>query len=163
MQCQGQSTQGSGTGSSGKGKGDGDDKEKGSFGGTCGAGFTCEGDALQCAMLKEQHKRNCEVLEKDTDSSSLANKAINGSDDKSAENLKNTAEQLSIGTFDQAGLGWSQSCPADPEIQLGFGGRASSFSIPFSRICGPLGIISLAGVGITLLGCGVWVLGSKKS
>ncbi|AIJ45427.1 hypothetical protein O987_06345 [Comamonas testosteroni TK102] len=140
-----------------------DDEEKeGSFGGSCQSGFTCEGDALQCAQLKEQHKRNCEMMEKDTDANSLTNKALNGTDDKSADALKASAGQVNVGsTFDQSGLGWGSSCPADPEIQLNFGSQ-SSFTIPFSRICGPLGVLSLAGVGITLLGCGVWVLGGKK-
>lgn len=135
----------------------------GKFEGSCMAGFSCEGDALQCAQTREQHRRNCELFEKDTDSNSLTNKALNGTDDKSAEALKASAGQVNVSsTFDQSGLGWSHSCPADPRIPLGFGGSNSEFTIPFSRICGPLGVLSLAGVGITLLGCGVWVLGGKK-
>ncbi|MBL8357302.1 MAG: hypothetical protein JNM01_21085 [Delftia acidovorans] len=114
-------------------------------------------------MAREQHKRNCELLEKDTDANSLVNRAINGTDDKSADAMRANAAQIAVGTFDQAGLGWSSSCPADPSIPLNFGGTNSEFTIPFSRICGPLRILSLAGVGITLLGCLVWVLGDKKS
>ena len=147
-----------------KGDANGDGKDdSGSFGGSCDGGFTCEGDALQCAQLKEQYKHNCETMGKDKDANSLTNKALNGTDDKSADALKASAGQLNVGsTFDQSGLGWSHSCPADPRIPLGFGGSNSEFTIPFSRICGPLGVLSLAGVGITLLGCGVWVLGGKK-
>ncbi|MCO5337184.1 EB domain-containing protein [Delftia tsuruhatensis] len=151
---------GNGTGGNGNGEDDGD---KSSFGGSCQAGFTCEGDALQCAIVREQHRRNCELFEKDTDANSLTNRAINGSDDKSADAMRDRAQQVSVGTFDQAGLGWSSSCPADPSIPLNFGGTSSEFKIPFSRICGPLSILSSAGVGITLLGCMVWVLGGKKS
>lgn len=153
---------------SNKGEGDkceGEDCEDkpGKFEGSCMAGFTCEGDALQCAQAKEQHRRNCELFEKDTDSNSLTNKALNGTDDKSADALRARAGQVNVtSTFDQSGLGWSHSCPADPRIPLGFGSSNSEFTIPFSRICGPLGVLSLAGVGITLLGCGVWVLGGKK-
>lgn len=149
----------------GEEKCEGDDCEDkpGKFEGSCMAGFTCEGDALQCAQTREQHRRNCELFEKDSDSNSLTNKALNGTDDKSADALKASAGQVNVSsTFDQSGLGWSHSCPADPRIPLGFGGSNSEFSIPFSRICGPLGVLSLAGVGITLLGCGVWVLGGKK-
>lgn len=146
--------------STGNGEGDG---KGGSFGGSCDGGFTCEGDALQCAQLREQYKRNCEMMDKDKDANSLTNKALNGTDDKSADAMKESAGQVNVGsTFDQSGLGWSHSCPADPRIPLGFGGSNSEFTIPFSRICGPLGVLSLAGVGITLLGCGVWVLGGKK-
>ena len=138
-------------------------ENKDTFGGSCDGGFSCEGDALQCAMAKEQHIRNCQLYAPDKDVNSLTNKALNGTDDKSADALKASAGQINVTTsFDQSGLGWSHSCPADPHIPLNFGGRSAEFTIPFSRICGPLGILSLAGVGITLLGCGVWVLGGKK-
>jgi len=30
-----------------------------SFGGACGSEFKCDGDAVQCAIAKEQHRRNC--------------------------------------------------------------------------------------------------------
>lgn len=147
----------SGTGSGGSG-GSGSD---GSWGGSCTAGFTCEGDAVQCAVAKEQHTRNCELLQT-TDPDATYKAAADGTDDKGAEKMKSEASQVSVGSFDQNGLGWGRSCPADPEIPLGFG-RAASFSIPFSRVCGPLGILSLAGVGITLLGSMVWMLGGNKS
>lgn len=106
---------------------------------------------------------NCKLYGPDTDSNSVINKALAGNDDYSMDKLKSEAQQVAVGTFDQAGLGWSHSCPADPEIPLNFGGRSASFSIPFSRICGPLGILSLAGVGLTLLGSMVWVLGGRNN
>lgn len=34
-----------------------------SFGGSCGAAFTCDGDAIQCAIAKEQHERSCSFFE----------------------------------------------------------------------------------------------------
>lgn len=34
--------------------------KKGSFGGACSSGFQCEGDAVQCALAKEVHQRNCQ-------------------------------------------------------------------------------------------------------
>lgn len=36
------------------------EEQKGEFGGVCAGGFTCKGDAIQCAIAKEQHKRNCQ-------------------------------------------------------------------------------------------------------
>jgi len=87
---------------------------------------------------------------------------VDGTDEQSADKLKAKAEQITVDkTFNQAGFGWGTSCPLDPEIPLGFVDR--SFTIPFSRICGPLEALSLAGVGITLLGCMVWVIGGKKA
>lgn len=52
---------GTGDGSgSGAGEGEGDDEGKGSsFGGSCSSGFTCEGDAIQCAIAKNQHELAC--------------------------------------------------------------------------------------------------------
>jgi len=44
---------------SGNGTGDGEGDESG-FGGTCSAGFSCDGDAIQCAIAREQHVRNCQ-------------------------------------------------------------------------------------------------------
>ena len=87
---------------------------------------------------------------------------MDGSDEQSADKLKAKAEQISVAAnLDQSGFGWAKGCPPDPEIALGF--VQQSFTIPFSRICGPLEALSLAGVGITLLGCMVWVIGGKKA
>lgn len=144
------------------GDGDGDGEEESSFGGSCAGGFACEGDAIQCAIAKEQHIRNCKLFEPDDDQNSVTNKALAGNDEFDMDKLKGNAEKVNVAAFDQSGLGWSKSCPADPEIHLNFG-RSASFSIPFSRICGPLGILSLAGVGITLLGSMVWVLGGRNN
>lgn len=134
--------------------------KKSNWGGSCGS-FTCDGDAIQCAIAREQHQRNCKLFDEKT-SHPAYQAAVDGTDEQSADKLKGKAEQISVGTnFDQSGFGWAKGCPADPEIALGF--VQQSFTIPFSRICGPLEALSLAGVGITLLGCLVWVIGGKKA
>lgn len=162
--------------SGGGGDGDGDDGgdgqcdpatedcngTPGSFGGTCAAGFNCQGDAIQCAIAREIHMNNCKLYGDDDDPGSTFNQAKGGTDGFDPEELRNSAEQVNVGTFNQSGFGWSRACPSDPSIQLAFAGGAE-FTIPFSRVCGPLGILSMAGVGITLLGCMVWVLGGRKS
>lgn len=137
-----------------------EEKEKSAFGGACGS-FSCDGDAIQCAMAKEQHQRNCKLFDSESDPT-FAN-ALDGTDGKNSEAMKSDAQQVNIGNFDQSGLGWGIGCPADPMIPLNFGGEYSEFLIPFSRICGPLNILSLAGVGITLLGSLVWVLGGRNN
>lgn len=134
--------------------------KKSNWGGSCGS-FTCDGDAIQCAIAREQHQRNCKLFDEKT-SHPAYQAAVDGTDEQSADKLRGKAEQISVGTnFDQSGSGWAKACPADPEIPLGF--VQQSFTIPFSRICGPLEALSLAGVGITLLGCMVWVIGGKKA
>lgn len=56
--------------------------KEGKWGGTCGA-FTCEGDAVQCAMAKEQHQRNCSLFETPTALSELGNQVAGGQDPQS--------------------------------------------------------------------------------
>ena len=130
--------------------------KKSNWGGSCGS-FTCDGDAIQCAIAREQHQRNCKLFDEKT-SHPAYQAAVDGTDEQSADKLKAKAEQISVAAnLDQSGFGWAKGCPPDPEIALGF--VQQSFTIPFSRICGPLEALSLAGVGITLLGCMVWVIG----
>lgn len=37
--------------------------EASSYGGSCGGGFQCKGDAIQCAIAREQAVRNCKMFE----------------------------------------------------------------------------------------------------
>lgn len=138
------------------------DGEGGSFGGQCSSGFTCDGDAVMCAVALEQHKTNCKLLTPDTDASSEYNKAINKTDGFDLKNMRDNAQQVNVGTFDSNGWGWSRSCPTDPQIVLPWA-QNRVLSIPFSRMCDVLGLLSTAAVGLTLLGCLVWVIGGKKT
>lgn len=133
----------------------------GSFGGSCDAGFTCKGDAVMCAMAKEQHKRNCEMLGEDKDPASFFNQVKNGTDSKSAEALKGEAKQINISTqLDMSGSGLSRSCPADPRIDLPFAGK--SFVIPFSAVCPTLKTMSDVALMITALSLLVWLVNGRK-
>jgi hypothetical protein len=124
-----------------------------SFSGSCGAIPSCSGDAIQCAIATDQIRRNCQMLEPDADANSVVNKALAGTDGINAEAMKASATVVNVGTFNQAGRSWSRSCPADPVIALTFLPNAPSWTIPFSRACGPLGLLANAAVAITLLGC----------
>jgi hypothetical protein len=113
-------------------------------------------------MAREQHLTNCKLFKAD-DGNSDYGKAKAGTDGFDPAKMRETAEKINVGSFNQSGFGWSRACPADPSVSLPFARGGAEITIPFSRVCGPLGILSLAGVGITLLGCMVWVLGSKKA
>lgn len=134
-------------------------------GGSCASGnFSCDGDAIMCAVAREQHLNDCKIsklFESDNDSASLFNKAAAGIDEFSPDKMKSQVQQITVSSFDQSGLGWSHSCPADTSFNLPF--AHAEFSIPFSRICPLLAILSNAGVGITLLGSLVWVLGGRNN
>ena len=122
-----------------------------SFSGGCNTSYACEGDPIQCAIAQDQIKRNCQTLEPDNDQSSIFNKAVNGTDGYSMADLKANAEKINVGSFSFAGRGWSRSCPADAVISLGF--VNSQLTIPYSRVCPQLSILSQAAVAITALAC----------
>lgn len=135
----------------------GEEEGKGSFGGSCQAGFTCKGDAAMCAMAKEQHKRNCETLEEDKDPASFINQVKNGTDSQSAKAMQDNASQINIATqLDKSGYGWSRSCPANKRIDLSF--VSGSFEMPFDKLCGPLKIFSDIALAITALSLLVWLV-----
>jgi len=143
--------------------GEGDGKG-GEFGGDCTAGFRATGDdPILNAMALEQYKRNCTLFGNDPDANSTAALAKSGADGKNTDKLKSdaSAAPVTISTFDATGRGWARACPADPTFTLSWaGGR--SFALPFSRVCTPLQLLSLAAVSLTMLGCFVWVVGGKQ-
>lgn len=118
----------------------------GEFGGSCSAGFTCDGDAIQCAIAKEQHIRGCQMnedlLKTDEYKAWQAAKAWDG---KSVTNdLPGNREfHISVKSGDEF-IG-SGSCPSDKTIDLPFG---YSLTIPFSEMCSWLAIL---GEGMVIL------------
>lgn len=130
-----------------------------SFSGTCGAAPSCTGDAIQCAMVQEQYRRNCQLYEPDTDPNSAVNKALAGNDPGNVDAMKAAAAAapVGVGSFDFNGRGWSRACPQDPTFLLPWaGGR--EWSLPFSKLCTPLGLAADVAVALTALGCALFVL-----
>lgn len=113
-----------------KGDGDGDGKG-GSFGGSCSAGFTCEGDALQCSMAQEQHKRACELMSNPSDESKLydANKGKTGNQTRDLPG--NEDVDLSGERIDTSSAIGGGSCMSD--IQISLAGQTAS--LPLSDLC----------------------------
>lgn len=135
----------------------GEEEGKGSFSGSCDAGFQCKGDAVMCAMAKEQHKRACDTLEPVKDNNSLWKKIEAGTDGESAKAMQARAAEINITTqLDKTGFGWPRSCPANTRIDLNF--VPGYFEIPFSNICPPLQIFSYIALAITALSLLVWLV-----
>lgn len=135
-----------------------------SFSGSCAGGFQAQSDdAVINAMAREQYSRNCTFFGDDTDPSSVANQALSGADGKNTDAMKSAAAAapVSIGSFNESGYGFGSACPADPVILIPWG-SGSTLTIPFDKLCGPLGILALAVEALTLLGCFAWVVGGKK-
>ena len=75
-----------------------------SWGGSCG-GVTCEGDAVQCAIARDQYQRNCQLFDQTSPQSDLANQIIAGNDPSASSNPAALANRSSVsmsGTISQA-------------------------------------------------------------
>lgn len=129
-QCDGTGTKpGSGSGGgNGDGEGEGDG-EQSSFGGSCAAGFSCEGDAIQCAIARQQHMRACKLFDDESPESNLYrdNKAKEGNQTKDLEGNE-TVDM--VGRIDQTDLLGGGSGVADLAITV----AGVSVTLPFSKV-----------------------------
>jgi len=144
----GQDPAGGGSGGGGgKGNGDADgDGVKDSFGGSCTAGFKCNGDAVQCAMAQEQHKRNCQLLETPTQESVLYDsiKDLKGDQTDKLEGAESIDIGNLINTSDALGGG---SCIGDLNVVV----MRQSVSLPFSRVCPYMAMLGNILVAVSML------------
>jgi hypothetical protein len=73
--------------------------KRSTWGGACGA-FACEGDAVQCAIAREMHQRNCALFDTETALSTLGNQVASGADPQA---LQNPALEANRQTFSLPG------------------------------------------------------------
>lgn len=105
--------------------------EPSTFGGTCGAAFACDGDAIMCAVALEQHKRNC-ALFVDTSTESQLYDTEKG---KTGPQYTSETVNLAPSSFSQVNaLGGAAQCIQDRVVTV----AGSSISLPFSQICSTL-------------------------
>lgn len=107
--------------------GDGDGS---SFGGSCDAGFQCQGDAVQCALAKEVHTQNCK-LNKVTDESTLygVEKDLQGSQ---TEDLPgNETIPFGASSYDDSDAIGGAVCVSDLSVEV----FAQSIILPLSGVC----------------------------
>lgn len=120
--------------------------KKSSFGGSCAANFTCDGDAIQCAIAKEQHIRACKLFDDPSPESQLyeANKGKEGN--QTGDNPNNETVSLAgrIDTSDALGGG---SCISDLNVTVW--GR--SLTLPLSTICPSLAMFGNLLVAVSML------------
>lgn len=118
------------------------------FGGSC-SGFTCKGDAVQCAIAAEQHKRNCSLFDTQTSLSVFGNKVGSGIEDVDGASLSTAAGRTGVnlaGSFDTSKR--FSGTLSDLTIPL-FQGQ--SLSIPFSRLNPFLGFMGSIVVAFSML------------
>lgn len=151
-------TGGGGNGNgSGNGNGDGDDKS--GFGGSCAAGFACEGDAIQCAIAKEQHIRNCKLFDDKSPESDLykAEAAKDRSRDVTKDLPGNETIDVSSKLSRENLLGGA-ACISDLNIQV----WGKAISLPISTVCPALGYLGYVLVTVASLAAFRIVSGATK-
>lgn len=129
-----------------------------SFGGSCSASFTCTGDAVQCAIAKEQHQRDCLMFQPETQPGTWAN---------GAQALQTAINDGDVPTWSPAHPGNAQannfnwastidhssaiasSCPADITFTM----VGQSVAIGFGALCANAGIVGNFFVGIAAILC----------
>lgn len=117
--------------------------KRSAFAGSCGA-FTCDGDAIQCAIASEQHIRNCEVL---TDSGSLSRAdAVTAFNTQSASFDKATLT-TSTSLSSITGQTLYASTLADQTYMI----KGQSITIPFSSL---VQYLNYAGIAFMIV-CGI--------
>ncbi len=126
---------GGGKPGNGDGEGDGDGDEDGEkdgkgFGGSCMAGFNCKGDAIQCAIAREQHRRACQLHEDKSDESELYNKEKAKEGDQTKD-LKGNGDVDVAGKIDTGSAIGGGGCISDKQFTV----MGTVFSIPFSTVC----------------------------
>lgn len=135
----------------------GEEEGKGKFGGSCSGGFTCEGDALQCAIAKEQHKRSCELHVNESPESKLyeAAKAKTGKVTDDLPGNETIALTDRIDTSSALGAGY---CPLRDITVDAYG---FSKVLPLSDNCEKIGYVKIFFISFCLL-LAVWIVFGRK-
>jgi hypothetical protein len=117
-----------------------------SFTGACAA-TACNGDAVQCAIAREQYRRNCELF--DATEASARGPAAATAGDQPGDHPGAHKSSVALGTFDQTNI-LAGGCPADMSVPVSHFG---SVTLPFSKLCGPADVLGNVLVAITALAC----------
>lgn len=105
------------------------------FGGSCGAGFTCSGDAIQCAMAQSEYTARCQDMQTDS-TSDLGAAMIAGTDTLPGVDPIAHPSEFSIASTLDTSSTLSKSCLTDQEFTI----VGQSIPLPLSRLCDGLQI-----------------------
>lgn len=128
-------------------KPDEDEEDKPStFGGACG-GFVCEGDAIQCAIAREQHQRACKLFDDESAESKLYNDN-KGKEGKQTNDLPGNDTVSLLGRINMNDLfGGGGQCTNDVTVVV----MGQSITLPFTKICPAIAVIGNIMVAVSLL------------
>lgn len=123
----------------------GEEKDPSSFGGQCEA-VTCDGDAIQCAIARDQYRRSCQLMDKESAESQLyaSNKGKEGNQTGSLPGNETISLQGRIDTSDALGGG---SCFGDLNITV----WNQAVTLPLSNLCQYLAMLGNILVAVSML------------
>lgn len=128
----------------------GEEKDPSTFGGQCEA-VTCDGDAIQCAIARDQYRRACQLMDKETAESQLyhAEKVKTG---RRTDDLPGN-ESIAFGQsmFSSANMLGPGSCIGDVHGEI----MGQSITLPVSNVCAMLGTLRYA---LLAFGALLWVI-----
>lgn len=136
--------------------------KEGRFGGTCGGSFSCDGDAIQCAIAREQHVRNCAFFQPAGALAAEGESLLSTGGARPAEHpwLSPVTRSFGSGFGAESNLIGAGACPADLTVPVP--GRPS-LVISFTPLCGAASWLGNLLVGITALACiGIVFIGGKR-
>ena len=131
------------------------------FSGSCPAAFVCDGDAIQCAIAREQHRRGCQLFETTSPETAAGIAAVAGGDRPAGHpGLASVATALDLSTsINQSSLLGGAACPSDVTLDLGYLGQRT---FGFSGMCGQLNALAAVLKGLALLSAAFIVFGGGR-
>jgi hypothetical protein len=120
-----------------------------SWGGACG-GFTCDGDAVQCAIAQEIHARNCALDEAAAPTTGLvgeAKDALAGTPDPTGEAFRNPTPSSIPSMFTTTDLLSGASCPGPWSVSV----LSTTFDVSVQPICNLAGLLRTLIIGFALV------------
>jgi len=127
------------------------------FGGSCGGAFTCEGDAIQCALAERVHKSACDWEQVDQNLKAIGDSAMNGQSRPDGHPFANPeAGSLTFSSVIDQTNRLNGGCPVD--VAITYAGR--SWVIPWSQHCDKLQLLGNLMVGVCMLAAAMIVFRS---
>lgn len=131
--------------------------DDGSWGGSCGS-FSCDGDAVTCAIAQASWKSACALDIEPTDSKvQSGNAALTGGDRPAGHPGNNPSSSLFTANLDQTNP-YGSTCPADIPLNV----MGNVVSIPLSSACDTFKFMGQVAVAFTLLAAAFVIFGGVK-
>ncbi|MDO9013521.1 MAG: hypothetical protein Q7U84_01925, partial [Polynucleobacter sp.] len=96
------------------------------WGGSCNAGFTCEGDAVMCATARAVNDFNCAMSKESSESALYLSEQ-----GKSGAQVPSSTVAISSASFDQSDALGGAACITDLEVSV----MGHSIALPMSTLC----------------------------